>query len=94
LIDARVVVDSVDIGGGTPGAAPPLTLGLVLAQLACPRPRYHTRDEDALDRFVSSMCSGGMPKGQLCWRTMARRSQNSDSEQTLTGGARRSLPAM
>ena len=80
-------------GGGTPGTTPPLTLDLALAQLTHPRPRYHPYDEGALDQFISSACLGGMLEGQLRWRSMARRSQDGDGEQTLAGGARRSLPA-
>ena len=81
------------VRGGTPGTAPPLTLDLALAQLTRPRPRYHPRIEGALDQFISSVCSGGAPEGQLHWRSVTRRSQDGDGERTLAGGARRSLPA-
>ena len=82
------------MGGGTPGTAPPLTLDLALAQLTRPRPGYHPRGEGALDRFTSPVCSGGTPEGQLRQRSVARRSQDGDGEQTLAGGTRRSLPAV
>ena len=81
------------LGGGTPGTTSPLTLDLTLAQLTHPRPGYRPRDEGALDQFTSSVCSGGAPEGRLRRRSVARRSQDDDSERTLAGGARRSLPA-
>ena len=81
------------LGGGTPGTTPPLTLDLALAQLTRPYPGCHPRDKGAHDRFASSVCSGGTPEGQLRWRSVARRSQDGDGEQTLAGGARRSSPA-
>ena len=81
------------LGGGTPSTAPPLTLDLALAQLTHPHPRNHPHDKGALDQFISSVCSGGAPEGRLCRRSVARRSQDDDSERTLAGGARRSLLA-
>ena len=51
-------------------------------------------DEGALDRLISSVCLGGVPEGQLRRRSVARRSQYGNGEQTHVGGTRRSLPAM